>query len=136
MATAGSAYVQLEELTGLALGASVPVGLLACALLVTNNLRDIPSDREAGKRTLAVRIGDRATRWLYTAMVGGALVAVPLLATERPWALIAVAALPLAVAPARSVLGGATGPQLIGVLAATGRLQLVYGAALAIGLWV
>lgn len=136
VATAGSTYVQREELSGLALGAAVPVGLLACALLVTNNLRDVPSDRAAGKRTLAVRMGDRATRWFYVALVGASLVSAPLLALARPPALVALVAAPLAVRPVRRVLGGADGPGLVEVLVATGRLQLVFGVALAVGLWV
>jgi 1,4-dihydroxy-2-naphthoate octaprenyltransferase len=138
VATAGSAYVQEEQLSGLALAASVPVGLLATALLVTNNLRDIPGDTASGKRTLAVRLGDARTRWLYTALVAGALVAVPLVAVagDRLGALVAVAAVPLAVPPIRTVLGGARGPGLIPVLVATGRLHLAFGALLALGLWL
>ncbi|MCX7619727.1 MAG: 1,4-dihydroxy-2-naphthoate polyprenyltransferase, partial [Acidimicrobiales bacterium] len=66
VATVGSAYVQVERVTALSLAASLPVGCLATALLVVNNLRDIPSDRRAGKRTLAVKMGDRSTRVLYT----------------------------------------------------------------------
>ena len=86
VATAGSAYVQTGHLTGLALGASVPVGCLATALLVVNNLRDIPGDTVAGKRTLAVRLGDARTRVLYTALMVAPFVAVPLVAGlgDRP----------------------------------------------------
>ena len=73
VATVGSAYVQQEELAGLPFVASVPVGFLATALLVVNNLRDIPGDTLAGKRTLAVRLGDRRTRWLYFGLVAGSL---------------------------------------------------------------
>ena len=69
VATAGTTYVQIERLTALSLVAGAAVGALACALLVVNNLRDIPTDRAAGKRTLAVRLGDRATRQLYTFLV-------------------------------------------------------------------
>ena len=99
-----------------------------------NNLRDIPTDREVGKRTLAVRLGDRWTRWLYAILVDGAFVCVALLATERPWALIALVGLPIAVGPIRTVLGGVTGRDLIPVLGATGRTQMIFGALLAIGL--
>ncbi len=133
-ATAGSAYVQLDRVSTLALGASVPVGLVATALLVVNNLRDIPSDAAAGKRTLAVRLGDPPTRALYTVLVAGAFVAVPVLALARGGALIALVALPLAVRPLRAVSRGVSGPRLVPVLADTGRLQLCYGMALAVGL--
>jgi 1,4-dihydroxy-2-naphthoate polyprenyltransferase len=137
VATAGSAYVQEEALSWLALGASVPVGLLATALLVVNNLRDIPGDTQSGKRTLAVRLGDARTRWLYVALLVGAVV-MPLVAGvgERPAAALALAAIPLARRPVIEVLGGARGPALITVLGATGQVQLVFGALLAAGLWI
>jgi 1,4-dihydroxy-2-naphthoate polyprenyltransferase len=136
VATVGSAYVQLERITGLAVVASVPVGLLAVALLVVNNLRDIPGDTASGKRTLAVRVGDRVTRRLYAACVLIPFALVPALAASRPGALLALAALPLAIAPVRRVLAGEEGRGLIPVLGATGRLQLVFGALLAIGIWI
>lgn len=137
VATAGSAYVQEESLSGLALVASISVGLLATALLVVNNLRDIPGDTVSGKRTLAVRLGDARTRWLYTAMVVVAFVVVGVLALafDRPWALVALAAAALAVEPVRAVLRGDRGPALIPVLVATGRVQLAFGALLSLGLW-
>jgi 1,4-dihydroxy-2-naphthoate polyprenyltransferase len=137
VATAGSAYVQEEQLSGLALAASIPVGLLATALLVTNNLRDIPGDTVSGKRTLAVRLGDGNTRSLYVTLVVVAVVAVPAIAVlgDRPAALAALAATPLAVAPVRTVLTSARGPALVPVLVATGRLHLAFGALLALGLW-
>jgi len=134
VATVGSTYVQAERITGLSLLASVPVGLLATALLVTNNLRDIPGDTVAGKRTLAVRLGDRRTRTAYVAMVVAALVLVVPLAIARPAAALALAAGVAAVEPIRRVRAGASGPALIPVLAATGRLQLVFGLLLAVGL--
>jgi 1,4-dihydroxy-2-naphthoate polyprenyltransferase len=138
VATAGSAYVQEESLSGLALAASVPVGLLATALLVVNNLRDIPGDSAAGKRTLAVRLGDRRTRWFYVALLVGAVVMVPVVAAvgERPGAALALAAVPLGRRPVIAVLGGARGPELIPVLGETGRVQLAFGALLALGLWL
>jgi 1,4-dihydroxy-2-naphthoate octaprenyltransferase len=126
----------MGRLTWLALAASVPVGLLSCALLVINNLRDIPSDAVAGKRTLAVLIGDHRTRVLY-----GGCVLIPfgmlvVIAFARPLALLALATLPLAVPPIRAVRAGAEGPALIGALGQTGRLQLAFGALLTIGLAV
>jgi 1,4-dihydroxy-2-naphthoate polyprenyltransferase len=137
VATAGSAYVQEEALSGLALAASVPVGFLATALLVVNNLRDIPGDTASGKNTLAVRLGDAHTRWLYAGLVAVALAAVVPIALvgERPWALVALVAVALAVEPVRAVQRGACGPALIPVLVATGRLQLAFGALLSLGLW-
>jgi 1,4-dihydroxy-2-naphthoate polyprenyltransferase len=138
VATVGSAYVQEESLSWLAFGASVPVGMLATALLVVNNLRDIPGDTVSGKRTLAVRLGDRRTRWLYVGLLVGAVVMVPVVAGlgERAAAALALAAVPLARTPVIDVLGGARGPALVPVLEATGRVQLVFGALFAAGLWI
>ena len=134
VATVGSAYVQLEELQLLAVAASVPVGCLATALLVVNNLRDIPTDAASGKRTLAVRMGDGPTRALYVGLVGAAFAALPVVALRRPWALVAALAIPLAVTPLRRIAGGATGSSLVAVLGDTGRLQLGYGLLLTLGL--
>jgi 1,4-dihydroxy-2-naphthoate octaprenyltransferase len=134
VATVGSAYVQTERITGLAVAAAVPVGLLAVALLVVNNLRDIPGDTAGGKRTLAVRIGATATRRLYTAAVLAPFGVAAAMAVSRPGALLALVALPLAVTPVRQVLAGQEGKGLIAVLGATGRLQLAFGALLAVGI--
>ncbi len=134
VATAGTTYVQVERVTGLALLVSVAVGAMATALLVTNNLRDIPGDTRAGKRTLAVRLGAVPTRRLYVALVAAALLVGATAAPARPWALISLGAAGLAVGPVRTVLAGARGPALVAVLAATGRLQLVWGALLTAGL--
>lgn len=137
VATAGSAYVQIERLTGLALYAAVPVGLLATALLVVNNLRDIPTDARSGKRTLAVRLGDRRTRVLYAALLVLPFVLLPFFALFlRPLAALAYVALLVARRPVVKVLEGARGPDLVPVLVATGRVQLVFGLALALGLWL
>jgi 1,4-dihydroxy-2-naphthoate octaprenyltransferase len=136
VATVGSCYVQLESVTGLSLGASVPVGFLATALLVVNNLSDSPGDSVAGKRTLAVRIGDQRTRVLYVGLLVGAMVAVPFVCGlgGRPAGAIALGAVILAQRPVVRVLGGAKGPALIPVLAATGRVQLAFGVLFAAGL--
>jgi 1,4-dihydroxy-2-naphthoate octaprenyltransferase len=134
VATTGSSYVQLEEVTLLALAASVPVGFLATALLVVNNLRDIRTDGAVGKRTLAVRLGEPATRALYGGLVVGAFLVVPVLAIRRPLALLALLAVPLAIAPLRLVSGPATGRALLPALADTGRLSLGFGVLLATGL--
>ena len=127
----GTAYVQTLTITGTDILASVGVGLLSCAILVTNNLRDIAGDAEAGKRTLAVRLGDDRTRMLYTALVTGALV-IPILLVPTTSPLVGIAILTglLAIVPLRIVLGGATGPALIPALKSTSILLLVYGFAL------
>jgi 1,4-dihydroxy-2-naphthoate octaprenyltransferase len=135
VATTGSSYVQLEEIQGLALAASIPVGFLATALLVINNLRDIPGDTVSGKRTLAVRLGDRRTRMLYVGLLVGAFVSVPFVAGlgERPGGALALLAVLLAQKPVGRVLQGARGADLIPVLAETGRVQLAFGVLLALG---
>jgi 1,4-dihydroxy-2-naphthoate octaprenyltransferase len=133
-AVVGTAFVQVRSLTWLALAAAVPVGLLACALLVINNLRDIPSDTAAGKRTLAVRIGDPRTRLLYAGCALAPFAAAALIGVVRPLALLTLAAVPLALPPVRAVRAGAGGPALIGALGQTGRLQLAFGALLTLGL--
>jgi len=136
VATAGTAYVNMERLTGLAVAAAVPVGLLATALLVTNNLRDLPSDAASGKRTLAVRIGDPATRHLYTAIIVAVFVSGAVVAVMRTPALLTLLAAPLAWSTTLPVRRGAAGPALVPVLVATSRLQLAYGALLTMGLAV
>lgn len=136
VATAGSSYVQLESVQGLALAASVPVGFLATALLVINNLRDIPGDTISGKKTLAVRLGDKRTRFLYVGLLVASFVAVPLVCGlgGRPAGALAFASIFLAQKPILQVLQAARGPQLIPVLAATGKLQLAFGGLLALGM--
>jgi 1,4-dihydroxy-2-naphthoate octaprenyltransferase len=136
VATCGSAYVQLERVPWLAVGAAVPVGLLACAILLVNNLRDVDSDRDVGKRTLAVRVGKARTRSLYRGSVVLSLLAVLALAPTAPGALAALAAAPLAVPPLRIVSRKTDPPALVQALIATGRLQLVFSVLLALGLAV
>ena len=134
VATAGTTFVVIESLPARAWLLGCVAGCLACALLVVNNLRDIPTDTVAGKRTLAVRLGDAATRWLYVALVAGAFVLVGVVAlTGRVGALVGLAAIPLAVLPARRVLAGAAGRDLIAVLGETGRVQLLAGLLTAVG---
>ena len=136
VATTGTTYVAIEEIPGITWLAATGVGLLACALLVINNLRDIPTDREVGKRTLAVRLGDRRTRVLYAGLVVGAVVAAVACGFERRWSLLAILALVAAIEPIRRVLRGATGRDLIPVLGATGKTQLLYGLLFSVGLAV
>jgi len=134
VATCGSAYVHLERVPWPAVAASVPVGLLACAILLVNNLRDIDSDRATGKRTLAVRIGAERTVQLYRAAVMGSVVMVFLIALAAPVALLALAATPLAARPLKAARVGAPAPVLVGALVATARLQLVVSVLLAVGI--
>lgn len=130
VATAGSTYVQLEKVTAKSVAAGVAVGLWATALLVVNNLRDRVGDEGSGKKTLAVRLGDKNTRLLYVAcLLVGLLVAV-----EVTWiSVIAVAAM---AQPIGAVRKGALGRDLITVLQKTATVQMIGGAALTIGLLV
>ena len=136
VATCGSAYVHLERVPWLAVGSAVPVGLLACAILLVNNLRDVDSDREVGKRTLAVRVGKARTRVLYRASLVLSMLTVVVLAFTAPAALLALAAAPLAVPPLRTVASRIDPPSLVRALIATARLQVVLSALLALGLAV
>jgi len=133
-AVAGTAYVQMDRLAWLAIAASIPVGLLACALLVVNNLRDIPTDEITGKRTLAVVLGDRRTRALYAGCALVPFAVAVAMAPVAPLTLVTLAALPLAIVPVRQVLRAAQGRGLIAVLGETGRLQLAFGLLLTAGL--
>ena len=136
VATTGTAYVQTERLEGLALAASVPVGLGAVAILLANNIRDLDGDRAAGKRTLVVRLGRARSRSLFLVTVVAMFVVVALIGVARPAALAALAAVPLAVAPVRLVRHRQDGPGLVAALAGTARLQLAVCTLLAIGLWL
>jgi 1,4-dihydroxy-2-naphthoate octaprenyltransferase len=137
VAVTGSAYLQTGRWTALALAAAVPVGLLVTNILVVNNLRDLPTDRVAGKGTLAVRLGARATRLQY-ALLAAAAYLVPLglaLAERAPrWVLLTWLTLPLAAALVRQVLGGLAGRDLNAVLKRTGQLEMAFGLLLAAGL--
>ncbi len=122
---------------GVALLAGSGCGAWACALLVVNNLRDLPRDARVGKRTLAVRLGERATRWLYVGLVTGAFVCSAWLAVVLTgWAGLALGGLPLAALPVRQVVGGAREVELLPTLALTGRAQLAWALLLAGGLLV
>lgn len=134
VATVGTTYLAIERIPGVTWVAATGVGFLACALLVVNNLRDIPTDTAVGKRTLAVRIGDRWTRRLYAALVVGAFIAAAVCAGERRWSLLALGALSISREPIRKVLDGASGKDLIPILGATGQTQLAYGLLFGIGL--
>jgi len=138
VATTGSAFVQIERFTPLTILVSIPVGLLATALLVVNNLRDIPGDTAVGKRTLAVRMGDTGTRYLYVALMTIPFLTVPFLAglSGRPVAALAMFPVVVARKPVQKVIEGARGPALIPVLGMTGRVQLLFGVLFAIGLFI
>jgi 1,4-dihydroxy-2-naphthoate octaprenyltransferase len=130
VAVAGTAYVQMKAFSWLGLAASVPAGLLACALLMVNNLRDIRTDTVAGKRTLAVMLGDARSRVAYVLTLLVPFGVAALLAFFRPLTLIVALVRP----PVRAVRAGASGPALIKALGQTGRLQLAFGIAFTIGL--
>jgi 1,4-dihydroxy-2-naphthoate polyprenyltransferase len=134
VAVAGTAYVQMDRFSWLGLAASVPAGLLACALLVVNNLRDIQGDTLASKRTLAVRLGDARSRTAYLLTMLLPFCCAALIGIYRPLTLLVAVTLPLARIPLRSVRAGASGPALIRALGQTGRLQLAFGIVFAIGL--
>ena len=132
--TVGTTYVVSGEIPAIAFGAAVPLGAYATALLVVNNLRDIATDAEAGKHTLVVRLGDRRSRLLFTALVvGGVLVSV-VVSPWRHFALLGLLALPAAALPLRRVRAGATGTELVSVLEQTGTVHIVLGLLLAIGI--
>jgi 1,4-dihydroxy-2-naphthoate octaprenyltransferase len=135
VAVIGTTYVQTETWETAAFYAAVGIGAIACAILVANNLRDIPTDREAGKMTLAVRLGDSRTRALYLFLILLALVAlVGVALTSTWWALLALAYAVPAGRAARNVTSGAAGPGLIPVLQLTGVSELFYGLGLLAGL--
>ena len=134
VAVVGTTYAQTRTLSSLAFAVAVPVGLLIVALLVVNNLRDIEGDALVGKRTLAVLLGERATRLAFVGLLVCAFAVVAAVGFERPWAGLALLGTPLAVPPALTVLNGGRGPALIGALQGTGLLTLITGILLAAGL--
>jgi len=135
VAVVGTTYVQTETWEWPALFAAVGIGSLACAILVVNNLRDIPTDTEAGKRTLAVLLGADRTRGLYLLLVLAAAAAVVAVAVSTSWwALLGLGFLAPALPGVRTVLGGAVGPALIPVLQSTGVAELVWAVLVAVPL--
>ena len=148
VATGGSAYVQhapfVTSLAGhlfayqfdwwFAFWVGVPVGLLAAALLQANNLRDIATDTESGKKTLAVRLGRRRAGLFYCFTLMGVALSIGVVSSYRPWALLALLALPVAIAPVRLALSEQEGRALLPMLGTTARVQIIAGALLAIGL--
>jgi 1,4-dihydroxy-2-naphthoate octaprenyltransferase len=134
--TLGSAYVQHETIPAVTWLAALAVGLPACGILLTNNIRDIPTDTASGKRTLAVRIGAQRARALYGACLGGAILAVAVAIFFEPGAALGLLAAPLAIAPYRTVRTKSDPPSLVAALVGTVRFQLAIAVLLAIGLWV
>ncbi|HEX3830780.1 MAG TPA: 1,4-dihydroxy-2-naphthoate polyprenyltransferase [Solirubrobacteraceae bacterium] len=137
VAVAGSFFVQVKHLHWEAFALSVPVGLLAAAILVVNNIRDIDSDRRASKRTLAVKLGRARTRWLFAAVVYLAFLLAPItwiFGPVKPWVMLTWLALPLATALVRVVHTRTDGPSLNGALARSGMLQLAFCVLLSAGL--
>ena len=137
VAVAGSFFVQVKHLHWEAFALSVPVGLLAAAILVVNNVRDIDSDRRASKRTLAVKLGRARTRWLFAAVVYLAFLLAPItwiFGPVKPWVMLTWLALPLATALVRIVRTRTDGPSLNGALARSGMLQLAFCVLLSAGL--
>ncbi len=136
VAVLGTTITQAGRISVTAVCAAMGVGALACAILVANNLRDIPTDELAGKRTLAVRLGDARTRSLYAGLLVAAWLAVLPVLWTHPWAALTFLALPLAFQPLRAVLAGATGMALLPVLRSTGRLEMAYGLLLGFSLFL
>ena len=136
VAVLGTAYVQVERITAPAVAASVGVGALACAILVANNLRDIPTDTVSGKKTLAVILGDKGTRRFFSLLVLLAVVALAVVAGWTLWAMLGLLFLPFAVRARQLVARGAQGPDLIPVLQSIGVAELVYAVGLAVGLTI
>ncbi len=134
VATVGTEFVQAGTVNDAGLAGAVGIGMLITAILVVNNLRDIPGDRSAAKLTLAVRIGDRKTRALYSVLVVAGIVALAAAVGETPWALLLLLPAATSVPLLRAMIRGDSGRDLIKVLAGTGRLALIASAVTAFGL--
>ena len=139
VAVTGSYFVQTERLSLEAVALSVPVGLLAAAIIVVNNVRDVDTDRRAGKRTLAVKLGRRRARGLFSVLLGLAFawtVALALAGAPTVWLLLGLVAAPLGVPLVRTVATRGDGPSLNAALAGSGRLLAVYSVLVSIGLLI
>jgi 1,4-dihydroxy-2-naphthoate octaprenyltransferase len=139
VAVTGSYFAQVERVTWEALVLAVPVGLLATAILVVNNVRDLETDRRAGKRTLAVRLGRGRVRALYAVIVYGAFLTAPVpwiagSGSASPWLLLPLVAVPFAAPIVRTVRNRTDGPSLNDALARTGLLQLTFCVLLSAGI--
>ena len=134
VATTGTTFVAIETILSVSLIASIAVGCLACALLVINNLRDIPGDTKSGKKTLAVRIGDLRTRQFFYFLLFAAAVAIVILSLNRLSSLLGLFGLISALPAIRKIQRGASGKDLIPVLGITGRTQMLTAILLSIGI--
>jgi 1,4-dihydroxy-2-naphthoate octaprenyltransferase len=134
VATVGSAYVQVKDVPSAAWWGSLVVGLLACAILLANNVRDVPTDAVTGKRTLAVRLGATTARRMFVACYVGSFASVVIIGISQPWALLGLLALPLAVTPVRTILTRHDPPSLVQVLVATSKLEVVVAVLVSVGL--
>ncbi|MDF3309043.1 1,4-dihydroxy-2-naphthoate polyprenyltransferase [Rhodococcus sp. T2V] len=134
VAVLGTQYVQAETIDWAGVVSAVAVGSFSSAVLVANNLRDIPTDTESGKRTLAVRLGDSRTRILHLVTLTVPFVVTLVLVLRTPWALVGLLALPLAVRANAPVRSGGLGLALIPALRDSGLAMLVWGAATAVAL--
>jgi 1,4-dihydroxy-2-naphthoate octaprenyltransferase len=132
VATVGTFYVQTERITVNSILASIPMGTFACALLAINNIRDRALDAPAGKKTLAVRLGDRRARYFFATLILLGYIAA--FAIAKPWILLTLLTTPIAFSIVRGVLGSAQGRDLIPYLAKTGQLQLLFAVIFSISL--
>jgi 1,4-dihydroxy-2-naphthoate octaprenyltransferase len=136
VATVGSNYVQSGEINSQAVLLSIPIGALACAILVMNNLRDLPLDKLANKKTMAVRIGDQKTRYFYVGLLITAQIICVYAYTFNSFALLTLIWLPLTISNIRRVMQGLTGLDLIPMLVRTARLQLLLSFTLGLALFL
>jgi 1,4-dihydroxy-2-naphthoate octaprenyltransferase len=136
VATLGTMYAQTAALSWFGLAAAVGVGAIASAILVANNLRDIPTDAESGKRTLAVRLGDAGTRRLWLGLIAVSALALGVMALWDVWALVGLLSLAVIVGAVRVVMGGTSGRGLVPVLGSTGRYELAYAVAVLAGIFI
>ena len=134
VATVGSYYVQVEQISSSALLLSIPMGSLSCAILVINNLRDLAQDKLVSKRTMAVKLGDTNTRIFYLLLLVIAQISAAAVASINNYALLTLLWLPLTYSAANQVLKGASGKELITILGKTSRLQFLLALTLAISL--
>ncbi|MCA1225981.1 1,4-dihydroxy-2-naphthoate polyprenyltransferase [Saccharopolyspora sp. 6M] len=134
VAVLGTMYAQAGTISGFGIGGAVGIGAFSSAVLVANNLRDIPTDRVTGKRTLAVLLGDRDTRTLYVSLVLIPFLITVLIGLRNTWALLGFLALPLLIGSVLAVTRGGTGRKLIPALRDTGLAMLVWGATTALAL--
>jgi 1,4-dihydroxy-2-naphthoate octaprenyltransferase len=134
VATLGTTYTQAGQVSLPAVIGAIGTGLIACALLMANNVRDIPTDTAAGKRTLAVRLGDRHARESYVLMLAVAILLVVILAPTKPWMLIVLLLIPACLMPAWIMVSGRKRKSLIPVLKQTGMINLGYSVLFSLGL--